>query len=40
MVLTFTGKLTLTMSRALVLTADPGCTHTHLYTGDWQWDAP
>jgi len=40
MVLTFTGKQSLTMSRALVLTSDPGCTHTHLYTGAWQWDAP
>jgi hypothetical protein len=40
MVLTFTGKQTLTMSRALVLTSDPNCTHTHLYTGAWQWDAP
>jgi len=40
MVLTFTGTQTLTMSRALVLTNDPGCTHTHLYTGAFQWAAP
>jgi hypothetical protein len=40
MVLTFTGKESLKMSRALVPNSDPACTHTHYYTGVWQWDSP
>ena len=40
MVLTFTGKETLIMSRALVLTNDPACTHTHTYAGTFQWAVP
>ncbi len=40
MVLTFTGKETAGMSRAFVSKNDSGCTHTLIYTGAYQWDAP
>jgi hypothetical protein len=40
MVLTFTGLETLTMSRAYVANSEPACTHTHTYTGAFQWAAP
>ncbi len=38
--LTFTGEETSKMTRALVPNNDPACTHTHYYTGAFQWDAP
>ena len=40
MVLKFTSPTTLTMSRAYVANSEPGCTHTHNYTGVFQWAAP
>ena len=40
MVLTFTGTETLTMSRAYVANSEPACTHTHYYTGVFQWVSP
>ncbi len=40
MVLKFTSAETLTMSRAFVANNEPSCTHTHYYTGVFQWAAP
>ena len=40
MVLKFTSAETLTMSRAYVANNEPACTHTHYYTGAFQWAAP
>lgn len=40
MVLKFTGPATLTMSRAFVANSEPACTHTHTYTGEFQWATP
>jgi hypothetical protein len=40
MVLKFTGAEALTMSRAYVANSEPACTHTHYYTGVFQWAAP
>jgi hypothetical protein len=40
LVLTFTGKAASKMTRALVPNNDPACTHTHYYTGVFQWDSP
>jgi hypothetical protein len=40
MVLKFTGTETLTMSRAYVANSEPTCTHTHYYTGAFQWASP
>lgn len=39
LLLTFTSSTTATMSRAFVPTDDPGCTHTHTYSAEYQWDA-
>ena len=40
MVLKFTSAQTLTMSRAWVANNEPACTHTHYYSGAFQWAAP
>jgi hypothetical protein len=40
MSLTFTSATTLQMSRAFVPNSDPACTHTHFYSGTFQWEAP
>jgi hypothetical protein len=40
MSLTFTSATTLQMSRAFVPNSDPGCTHTHYYSGTFQWEVP
>jgi hypothetical protein len=40
MVLKFTGAQSLTMTRAFVANSEPTCTHTHHYTGVFQWAAP
>lgn len=40
MSLTFTGAIALQMTRAFVPNSDPGCTHTHFYSGAFQWAAP
>jgi hypothetical protein len=40
MSLTFTSATTLQMSRAFVPNSDPACTHTHFYSGTFQWSAP
>ncbi len=40
MSLTFISATTLQMSRAFVPNSDPGCTHTHYYSGTFQWDVP
>jgi hypothetical protein len=38
MTLKFTSDKTLEMLRQFVATADPGCLHTHTYTGTFQWN--
>jgi hypothetical protein len=38
MTLKFTSDKTLEMLRQFVATADPGCLHTHVYTGTFQWN--
>ena len=38
MTLTFTAGQTLEMVRVFSPSAEPGCTHTHFYTGVWQFD--
>ena len=40
MSLTFTSATTLQMSRAFVPNSDPVCTHTHFYSGTFQWEVP
>jgi hypothetical protein len=40
MTLTFTSATTLRMTRAFVPASDPGCTHTHNYSGAFQWALP
>jgi hypothetical protein len=40
MTLTFTGATSLQMTRAFVPISDPGCTHTHYYSGTFQWALP
>jgi hypothetical protein len=38
MTLKFTSDQSLEMLREFVATADPGCLHTHTYTGTFQWN--
>lgn len=38
MTLKFTSDKSLEMLRQFVATADPGCLHTHTYTGTFQWN--
>ncbi len=38
--LTFTSATALQMSRAFISNSDPACTHTHFYTGAFQWSVP
>ncbi len=33
----FTSSTTLEMTRTFAPSAEPGCTHTHFYTGTFQW---
>lgn len=40
MTVKFFSDKTLEMNRIFVADADPGCTHTHVYTGAYQWDKP
>ncbi len=40
MSLTFTSATALQMTRAFVPNSDPGCTHTHFYSGTFQWAVP
>ena len=39
MTLTFTGPTALVMTRTYSPNAEPGCTHTHNYTGTFQWNS-
>lgn len=40
MSLTFTSATALQMSRAFVPNSDSACTHTHYYSGAFQWEVP
>jgi hypothetical protein len=40
MTLKFLSDQALEMNREFVSTADPGCLHTHVYTGTFQWARP
>jgi hypothetical protein len=40
MTLAFKSEKDLEMTRQFVADADPGCLHTHVYTGTFQWEKP
>lgn len=40
MTLRFTSTTTLAMQRIFTPASDPACTHTHNYTGTFQWNVP
>ncbi len=40
MTVTFLSDKALEMNRVFVADADLACTHTHVYTGTYQWDKP
>ncbi|HEY3288877.1 MAG TPA: hypothetical protein VGK87_01990 [Anaerolineae bacterium] len=40
MTVKFLSDKALEMNRVFIANTDPGCTHTHVYTGTYQWDKP